>query len=734
MLILKRIFLITGLVLIHQQVMSQMTTYLLQDFNSSSVVSNYVSATPNLGQFNAISSSGAGMVVSITNGKLQFARTGNAGSFSRTTDFSPQPTALIYQFKLNVTGNTVAQTSAAVFQIGSNFGTANSAESNANTFARLALNFTASDGEFALRDITGSSNGSVLSGEQTITWVVCKTAPGVDFVGPDGIVRTLDANKAYVWANSTLIFNGVNVQTSTQSLTDLKFAFTAGTGTITIDDIHITDISSHIVSNSSGWRMMSGFTNVTYAQLFAPVWLQGMDNITGNGSTGFGQPNLMTFNESSGFQNVTDAGSSISAGQGFIYYHFNDDNYDGSPNGAPTNLGISGSAFASATVNLAFTDDSRDAADKGWNLIGNPFGSNINAFGLIDGNTNIDQVIYVYDHNYASPSSPDVAATPVGAYRVWNGTTGSLSGGRIAPFQAFFVKTSAPVANFEITSAAKTTNSATFYREANTSASVQLRAVSGNMMSDSWISLTSDGSVDLDSRDAFKLAPLDLRPYMSLATSAEGRMLDINNLPADLTSIAELPLHVELFDVQSNAWTPSSGNVTLTWPEIRNFPSDWVLELVDARTGATVNMLSETSFEFEVQPALRKSAPREPRMTPSVQSADGSTALFLRVGPATSTSVQTGGVDVPLVTELYGNYPNPFNPTTRIQYALPFASHVRLEVFDLMGRRVALLVDGEQRAGSQFVNFDAASLSSGVYVYRLAAAGQTITRKMTLVK
>jgi hypothetical protein len=145
-------------------------------------------------------------------------------------------------------------------------------------------------------------------------------------------------------------------------------------------------------------------------------------------------------------------------------------------------------------------------------------------------------------------------------------------------------------------------------------------------------------------------------------------------------------------------------------------------------------MLSESSYVFEAQPSMRKSSPRQPRMTPTVQSAEGGSALVLRVGPASSTSVETGGVDVPLVTELYGNYPNPFNPTTRIQYALPFAMQVRLEVFDLMGRRVALLVDGEQRAGSQIVNFDASALSSGVYVYRLTAGGQTLTQKMTLLK
>jgi hypothetical protein len=485
--------------------------------------------------------------------------------------------------------------------------------------------------------------------------------------------------------------------------------------------------------------MSNSVQGAKYKDFLAPIWTQSSLN---SDSPGNGSPNVLVYSEATQqFEGVADLDTEMPVGQGFLVYIFNDDQYGvDQPNAFPKLLSVNGTEVASGSINLTRTESGLQA-NRGFNLVGNPFASPFNAYNWANGNADIANVVYVYDATYSSPGAGDFANpnpqsgnNPGGAYRAFNGSSGSLSNGIVAPNQGFWVQANQSASGVSIANTFKENSGPRFYREANTSASVQLRAVSGNMISDAWISLTSDGSVDLDSRDAFKLAPLDLRPYMSLATSAEGRMLDINNLPADLTSITELPLHVELFDVQSNAWTPSSGNVTLTWPEIRNFPSDWVLELVDARTGATVNMLSETSFEFEVQPALRKSAPREPRMTPSVQSADGSTALFLRVGPATSTSVQTGGVDVPLVTELYGNYPNPFNPTTRIQYALPFASHVRLEVFDLMGRRVALLVDGEQRAGSQFVNFDASSLSSGVYVYRLTAAGQTLTRKMTLVK
>lgn len=91
------------------------------------------------------------------------------------------------------------------------------------------------------------------------------------------------------------------------------------------------------------------------------------------------------------------------------------------------------------------------------------------------------------------------------------------------------------------------------------------------------------------------------------------------------------------------------------------------------------------------------------------------------------------------ITKAYGfklnqNYPNPFNPTTSISYVLDSNADVSLEVFDLMGRKVAILVNGRQMAGEQSVSFDASNLASGVYVYRLSNGNQQITKKMLLLK
>jgi len=80
------------------------------------------------------------------------------------------------------------------------------------------------------------------------------------------------------------------------------------------------------------------------------------------------------------------------------------------------------------------------------------------------------------------------------------------------------------------------------------------------------------------------------------------------------------------------------------------------------------------------------------------------------------------------------NYPNPFNPSTIIGYALPQDAFVRLEVFNMLGQQVAVLVDGEQQAGYHSVVFDGSQLASGVYLYRLAADDFINMKRFVLLK
>ena len=89
---------------------------------------------------------------------------------------------------------------------------------------------------------------------------------------------------------------------------------------------------------------------------------------------------------------------------------------------------------------------------------------------------------------------------------------------------------------------------------------------------------------------------------------------------------------------------------------------------------------------------------------------------------------------LPSAPYLGQNFPNPFNPTSAINYQLPGASDVRLVIYDLLGREVEVLVNERKAPGSYEVKFDAVGLASGIYLYRLTAGSFVHTRKMILVK
>jgi hypothetical protein len=104
----------------------------------------------------------------------------------------------------------------------------------------------------------------------------------------------------------------------------------------------------------------------------------------------------------------------------------------------------------------------------------------------------------------------------------------------------------------------------------------------------------------------------------------------------------------------------------------------------------------------------------------------------LQVVPLEKEQLPT--IDEPLRFSLDQNYPNPFNPTTQIAYQIPQSETVRLDIFDINGRKVAVLVNESQPAGSYSVTFDASGLGSGLYIYRITAGSFTQTKRLMLVK
>ena len=134
-----------------------------------------------------------------------------------------------------------------------------------------------------------------------------------------------------------------------------------------------------------------------------------------------------------------------------------------------------------------------------------------------------------------------------------------------------------------------------------------------------------------------------------------------------------------------------------------------------------------------IDPALRGIDRDAPNATLDPRPAPGSPALSGAMA-VVGTAIETTAGEILDGFVLDQNYPNPFNPSTTIEFGLDRSEMVRLSVYDLLGREVAVLVNDVQSAGTYRVSFDATDLASGVYLYRLATGAGSVSRRMVLMK
>jgi hypothetical protein len=107
----------------------------------------------------------------------------------------------------------------------------------------------------------------------------------------------------------------------------------------------------------------------------------------------------------------------------------------------------------------------------------------------------------------------------------------------------------------------------------------------------------------------------------------------------------------------------------------------------------------------------------------------------LSVASGGPTPIEEDAIEeIPAVVQLHQNYPNPFSQNTTIAFDLPRQETVSIQVVDMLGREVSHIVDDELAAGSYNIHFDASSLSSGMYVYRLVAGEAVLTKRLLVVR
>ncbi|MEQ8577858.1 MAG: T9SS type A sorting domain-containing protein [Balneola sp.] len=471
------------------------------------------------------------------------------------------------------------------------------------------------------------------------------------------------------------------------------------------------------ITGNEGWRMLSTpVTSSSFGTLLDGLWTQGF---TGADVT-HGTPNVLVWNEASkAFQSISNATDTPTTGTGFITYVFSDDNYDGSAEGFPKVLTNNGSRFSgTASPGLTFTD-SGTLSNDGWNLLGNPYGTSINWDGANGwSRTNLDGTFYVWS---------DSAGGGAGSYLSWNGTTGTLEDGKIAPWQGFWVKANASSPSISMNDSVKSTGGTLFKQKPVPQLKFKF---SGNEISNSSIVMFhEDAQEGKDEFDAYKLNSLNSE-YLLLGTT-------VSNLePMDIQA---LPLNGSEFILDLNInGTNLNGEFTLSWEET-NIPADWEIILEDREEGTETWIKEKSSIDF-ILSEKTKSISREKLQLPATpvqvveKSKKGTSRFVLRIRQSMSVNNESIS-ELPKIVELEQNYPNPFNPTTTIEYGVPETGDVTLEVYDLLGRKVATLLNTERKnAGRYTVNFDASNLASGMYIYRLQVGNSVLIKKLTLIK
>jgi len=481
------------------------------------------------------------------------------------------------------------------------------------------------------------------------------------------------------------------------------------------------------IIGDTGWRLLASPVSSTYGDLFNNIFTQGY---TGSDSS-IGSPSVLYYDETyTGTDNQrwrkpTNSTDPTTAGRGLFVYVFGsivgETAYS---NVLPITLDVSGDEDEGTAGEFDFGVTYTAAADTGWNLIGNPFCATIDWDAAGWTKTNLDNVIYVWDHT---------ANSGAGAYLTWNGTAGSLGSGLIPPFQGFWVKANAAAPVLKVPKTAKTTGGV-FYKSTAIDPLMVLLLETDTLGITTHIQFNTGGSVNKDSRDAYYLVPPTDTYLEFYSESYDDKLLSIQSHPGRFGRPIEIPLYVGGYADGS----PISGSYRLSWPRMDAIPTEWKITLEDRQTGMIIDMTTETFYEFDDNTNLNKQLPP---LRPSKELTQTAPFALLKASGANTprfileVDPQDAFPEIPSNYGLRQNYPNPFNGGTTIQFSLPLEDQVHLVVYDIRGREVEVLIDNEYYGAGYFnFNWQANDRSSGVYFYRLQIGHKVFTKKMILLQ
>lgn len=446
------------------------------------------------------------------------------------------------------------------------------------------------------------------------------------------------------------------------------------------------------------WRMLSSpEIDLTYEDLLSPLGITSAAFPTGYDYHHTWPIGETVFDPDAQWQDVTDLTEIIPQGEGFII---------STPVGLPypIELEVTGTEHAP----FLFTHSGNEL---GWILLGNPFQSFIDLQTLFNQpNTNgLVEAAYVWD-----------PAPPAG-YRAWTPTMSEILDGRISPFQGFFVEKSDGTSNVDFNNNVKGFPGGQFYGKQVIDNTFWLNISGGGLESSLGLHFSEEGSFEKTRGDAYELQPLSSEYVTISAVKTDNLLYTISHFPIPNQEF-EIPVSINITEAGNYTITSSDFNMSLNENLYFNDLSEGVSILIDENFNYdfSSNQLAKVEKDIygcAVNSGIQKAV------------ASGLSGRFV-----ISTSPLETAVELPDEIALMQNYPNPFNPSTVIEYNLPEQSEVSLAIYDMLGRRIATLVNETQAAGRYQVSWDANGVSSGSYLYRLEAGGKTITRQMTFIK
>jgi len=471
-------------------------------------------------------------------------------------------------------------------------------------------------------------------------------------------------------------------------------------------------IHSLSISGNSGFRMMSSPVSGTILKdLLDELWLQGMtggDIESGNANVWFLDLAGQSWSQ---VNNITT--QSISAGQGFLVYVFEDCDNNGS-NDLPMDLFVSGNHNQSSVTISSIPQNN-------YYLAGNPYTKTIDWDNI--SKTNLSAVISLWDD-----ASSD--------WKTYNGTSGDLTNGLIAPFQGFWVQALGGVGSFTIQTDDIAASSTSFIRNIHDQNNfISLSISKGNRFDNIYFTFDSTSTIGYDSKDAFKLVPLTKSPRIAAMIINEEKTFKINSLPSQNDSIMIFPLQILSLDLDSvGNYLSIKDSLNLNFNEVY-LPEDINISIFDNVTGYeyAINDIQEFSIITDSMGVLDF----ESNTIVNQYLNYGNHRYFISFHNTFLSN--NSHHQVPKSYKLFQNYPNPFNPITKIMYNLPKKEFVNITIYDMLGHEVKILVNELQEEGFKIIKWDGLDdndkkLPSGLYLYSLQSGNYRETKKMLFLK